>query len=148
MPWLTGIVGKEARIKGANVVATPRTAFGLIRVNGIRPVANQNRLRHGLCPNGALMTAPQLLAWICAALLLQLVLGIGVAVIRRRFLDANAPALPDQVPLVHSTAAWPGWRDFRVKSRQFEDAAQSQCSFYLEPVDGAAAAGTSSRASS
>ena len=137
IPWLTGIVGKEARIKGANVVAAPRTAFWLIRVNGNRPGANQNRLRHGLCPNGALMTAPQLLAWICAALLLQLVLGIGVAVIRRRFLDATEPASPDQVPLVPSTAAWPGSRDFRVKSRQFEDAAKTQCSFYLEPVDGA-----------
>ncbi len=34
-------------------------------------------------------------------------------------------------------AAWPGWRGFRVRSRTYEDAAQSQCSFILEPVDGA-----------
>lgn len=29
-----------------------------------------------------------------------------------------------------------GWREFRVARREFEDAAQSQCSFYLRPVDG------------
>jgi ferredoxin-NADP reductase len=34
------------------------------------------------------------------------------------------------------TSAWSGWRDFRVVSREFEDAAQTQCSFYLQPVDG------------
>lgn len=37
---------------------------------------------------------------------------------------------------VTSDAAWVGWRDFRVAQRGFEDAAQSQCSFYLQPVDG------------
>lgn len=35
-----------------------------------------------------------------------------------------------------SEAAWAGWREFRVVQRRFEDAAQSQCSFYLQPVDG------------
>ena len=35
-----------------------------------------------------------------------------------------------------STGAWPGWREFRVARRAFEDRAQTQCSFYLEPVDG------------
>lgn len=34
-------------------------------------------------------------------------------------------------------AAWAGWREFRVRARAYEDAAQSQCSFYLEPADGA-----------
>ena len=37
-----------------------------------------------------------------------------------------------------STGAWPGWREFRVARRSFEDRAQTQCSFYLEPVDGGA----------
>ena len=32
--------------------------------------------------------------------------------------------------------AWSGWRDFRVIRRAFEDVANSQCSFYLQPVDG------------
>ena len=37
---------------------------------------------------------------------------------------------------VRSDAAWAGWREFRVAQRAFEDAARSQCSFYLQPVDG------------
>ena len=37
-----------------------------------------------------------------------------------------------------STSAWPGTRDFRVTARTYEDAARSQCSFYLQPVDGQA----------
>lgn len=36
-----------------------------------------------------------------------------------------------------STGAWPGWREFRMVRRTFEDAAETQCSFHLEPVDGA-----------
>ena len=32
--------------------------------------------------------------------------------------------------------AWRGWRDFRVARCHFEDEAESQRSFYLEPVDG------------
>ena len=36
-----------------------------------------------------------------------------------------------------SSGAWPGWRDFRVVRREFEDAAKTQCSFHLEPVDSA-----------
>jgi uncharacterized protein len=35
-----------------------------------------------------------------------------------------------------SKNAWAGWREFRVLQREFEDAARSQCSFYLQPVDG------------
>ncbi|MDP3224181.1 MAG: 2Fe-2S iron-sulfur cluster-binding protein [Rubrivivax sp.] len=37
-----------------------------------------------------------------------------------------------------STSAWPGTREFRVTSRHHEDAAGSQCSFDLQPVDGQA----------
>jgi ferredoxin-NADP reductase len=83
------------------------------------------------------MTALQLFASINAALLLQLVAGLGVFVWRRRALAPGAlhpgaltaPALP--------TGAWPGWRDFRVIRREFEDAARTQCSFYLQATDGA-----------
>ena len=35
-----------------------------------------------------------------------------------------------------SAGAWSGWRDFRVARRAFEDRGHTQCSFYLEPVDG------------
>lgn len=83
------------------------------------------------------MTALQLLAYIVAALLIQLALGLGFVVVRWR----SAPKLVhDQAaeppPLV-STGAWSGWREFRVARREFEDGAHTQCSFYLEPVDGA-----------
>ena len=80
------------------------------------------------------MTAAELLGIISAALLMQLTVGVGVAVWRRRStlvavpIDAVAKARPD--------TAWAGWRDFRVVRRRFEDAAQSHCSFYLQPADG------------
>ena len=35
-----------------------------------------------------------------------------------------------------SLSARPGWREFRVARREFEDGKHTQCSFYLEPVDG------------
>jgi ferredoxin-NADP reductase len=80
------------------------------------------------------VTALQLLSYICAALLLQLVGGIGVASWHRsrakasRSVDAN-----DRVQ--STTPARAGWREFRVVRREFEDEAHTQCSFYLEPVD-------------
>ena len=82
------------------------------------------------------MTALQLLTIICAALLFQLAAGVGVIVWRSRALAAQGPPRDEpQVP-APSAGAWPGWRSFRVTRRQFEDAASSQCSFYLHPVDG------------
>jgi len=82
------------------------------------------------------MTAPELLALICATLLLQVVAGAGVALWRRRRGAESPPeaAIANAAPA--PAGAWPGWRDFRVARREFEDAAQSQCSFYLEPADG------------
>lgn len=85
------------------------------------------------------MTALQLLAYIVAALLLQLALGLGFAVFRWR----RAPPLPhdqDSGMAINpadrpAAGAWSGWREFRVTRRAFEDLAQTQCSFYLEPVD-------------
>jgi ferredoxin-NADP reductase len=90
------------------------------------------------------VTAPQLLAWITGALLLQLVLGAAIAAVmaaRRRAATgatAGEPMLPGPAGApAAATAAWPGWRDFRVVRRVFEDPAQTQCSFHLQPVDGA-----------
>ncbi|WP_426663819.1 2Fe-2S iron-sulfur cluster-binding protein [Rhodanobacter aciditrophus] len=80
------------------------------------------------------MTALTLLAYISAALLLQLLAGIGMAVWRRRRGEAGAMPLP-AAPSAH--VAWTGWREFRVVRREFEDSSHSQCSFYLAPLDGA-----------
>lgn len=81
------------------------------------------------------MTATQLLAWISVALLLQLTVGIGVVVRRRR---QAAPAMPARPTVTRHRPdlAWEGWRAFRVTQRRFEDAARTQCSFLLQPVDG------------
>ena len=84
------------------------------------------------------MTAPELLVWICSALLLQLIAGIGIA-LWRRHPESAQPSIPATALLSkQSSGAWAGWRDFRVRQRTFEDPANSQCSFYLEPVDQAA----------
>ncbi len=83
------------------------------------------------------MTTVQLLAWITAALLLQLAVGIGV-VVRRRRLAAPATPIPPDVTRNRPELAWKGWREFRVAQRGFEDAARTQCSFHLQPVDGQA----------
>jgi ferredoxin-NADP reductase len=83
------------------------------------------------------MTAAELLALISAALLLQLAAGIGWAYWRHRIAGASALPVTPAVPMPGKPdAAWVGWREFRVARRAFEDAAQSQCSFYLQPVDG------------
>jgi hypothetical protein len=79
------------------------------------------------------LTAPQLLAYICAALLLQVGLAIGLALRR----SGSPPALSAAGGRPVSAGAWPGWRSFRVARRAFEDEGQKQCSFYLGPVDGA-----------
>jgi ferredoxin-NADP reductase len=78
------------------------------------------------------MTASQLLAWIAGALLLQLLLGGAWAYRRRR-----TQPLPAPLPVMPAAqgAAWQGLRAFRVQSRAYEDAAHSQCSFYLVPLD-------------
>ena len=83
------------------------------------------------------VTAFQLLSYIGAALLLQVFVGVGVVIWRRRAFAAETPSVDAPEGLVVSPGAWPGWRDFRVLRRAFEDAARSQCSFYLQPVDGA-----------
>ena len=81
------------------------------------------------------MTALQLLGIICSALLLQLAMGIGLYVWRKRPPQGALPAEGSN-DARSSAAAWPGWRDFRVVRRHYEDSANSQCSFHLRPVDG------------
>ena len=81
------------------------------------------------------MNAVQLLGWITAALLLQLALGIVVVVRRRRLAVPPTPPAPDAAR-PRPELAWEGWREFRVARRHIEDATRTQCSFYLEPVDG------------
>ncbi|MCX7227530.1 MAG: 2Fe-2S iron-sulfur cluster-binding protein [Burkholderiales bacterium] len=87
------------------------------------------------------MTAPQLLALIVAAMLLQLGAGVGWMLWRGRVGSVIGPAGPS-VALpergARTEAAWQGLRAFRVTKREYEDAARSQCSFHLQPVDGAA----------
>jgi ferredoxin-NADP reductase len=82
------------------------------------------------------MTATELLGLITAALLLQLAVGIGVWVARRRAASATTPADQSSRASARKDTAWAGWREFRVAQRAFEDAANSQCSFCLQPVDG------------
>lgn len=85
------------------------------------------------------MTVLQLLGIICSALLLQVLVGFGVGVItlRKRVAVAGTHSRESAEASAVAVGAWSGWRDFRVVRRVFEDAAQSQCSFYLQPVDGA-----------
>ena len=85
------------------------------------------------------MTAPQLLALIVAAMLLQLGAGIGWTLWRGRIGSVTGRAGPSvALPERGSRAdvAWQGLRAFRVTKREDEDAAHSQCSFHLQPVDG------------
>lgn len=81
------------------------------------------------------MTAVQLLALISAALLLQLAVGVGVVLRRRSRVRPEPPVRPPAAK-ARSPLAWEGWRTFRVSQRHVEDEAGSQCSFYLQPVDG------------
>ena len=82
------------------------------------------------------MTALQLLADISAALLLQLAAAVGAVVWRRQEPAPTSLRLDEPEAWAPSAAAWPGWREFRVMRRGFEDTSNSQCSFYLQPVDG------------
>lgn len=82
------------------------------------------------------MTAAALLAWISAALGLQLAVAIAVAFWRRTHTASADPVAPEARRL--APGGWSGWRDFRVVRRVYEDRAQTLCSFHLEPVDGGA----------
>lgn len=84
------------------------------------------------------MTALALLGYISAILLLQVVFAIAVALYRRaRTVRAEVANASANVRPTGTEAAWTGLRAFRVSRRDYEDDALGQCSFYLEPVDGA-----------
>jgi uncharacterized protein len=76
------------------------------------------------------VTALALLGIISAALLAQVIAAI-IVVARRHNRNAAEPAAARAIP----DAAWPGHREFRVLSRDDEDDAITQTSFYLEPID-------------
>ena len=84
------------------------------------------------------MTVASLLAYICLALLLQFAAGLGVWLWMRPRPAAALVAAPQADRAAGEQGAWKGWRDFRVARRVFEDSGHTQCSFYLEPVDGVA----------
>lgn len=85
------------------------------------------------------LTVTQLLGWILGAIAAQVALGAAWAWQRTRAAAASSLApTAAAVPTTNSRAAWPGLRAFRVQARRYEDAAQTQCSFELVPVDGQA----------
>jgi ferredoxin-NADP reductase len=79
-----------------------------------------------------------LLLYIAMALVAQLLMGAAIG-LRKRRTSVHSPALRPALgqPGI-APGAWRGLRTFRVARRVYEDAAQTQCSFYLEPVDGLA----------
>ena len=84
------------------------------------------------------MTALLLLAAISAAIIVQLLLGFGIALWLLRSMPGIPSSAAVNISASPSTAAWAGWRDFRVVRRSYEDLSETQCSFYLTPVDGEA----------
>ncbi len=76
------------------------------------------------------MTALALLGYISAALLAQVIAAIIFVALRHQ-----APSIELIQARAVPNAAWTGLRAFRVRSRDDEDSALSQTSFYLEPVD-------------
>ena len=83
------------------------------------------------------VTASALLGYLCVAWLAQLALAAAFAWWRRSAAPARAAEGSTNSAMPAQQLAWPGWREFRVARREFEDAACTQCSFHLEPVDGA-----------
>lgn len=87
------------------------------------------------------MSAGLLLAFILAAILLQLGIGVGFGLRTRSSRTlAAAPLAAGFADALEPRGAWAGLRAFRVVRRVFEDPARSQCSFHLAPIDGAALA--------
>jgi ferredoxin-NADP reductase len=82
------------------------------------------------------VTALALLGYISTVLLLQVAFAIAVA-FHRRGSTARADAANADIRPTAGEASWAGFRAFRVSRRDYEDDALGQCSFYLEPVDGA-----------
>jgi ferredoxin-NADP reductase len=97
------------------------------------------------------MTSFQLVVWIAGGVLLQVAIYLGIGFLRhwQDYLALRTSVVEGDVvedgagivrTAVHPAApvAWPGWRDFQVVDKRFEDASQQVCSFYLKPQDGLA----------
>ena len=92
------------------------------------------------------MTVLSLSLWIAAAVCLQLALWLSISFwrhwqeyrqLRWHTRDQTLPPSPAQpMATPGSSAAWNGYRSFRVERKEFEDGLQSVCSFYLVPEDG------------
>jgi ferredoxin-NADP reductase len=82
------------------------------------------------------VTASTLLLYISLFLGLQILLGVAYGLTRQSSRPATLVALDKTQQNERPNLAWNGFRAFRVARRAYEDAAQTQCSFYLEPVDG------------
>ncbi|MFO1376191.1 MAG: 2Fe-2S iron-sulfur cluster-binding protein [Steroidobacteraceae bacterium] len=80
------------------------------------------------------MTTLQLLSWITAALVLQVGVASAIAVWRRR--GWRPPPSGPGPATAEEPRHEAGWQRFRVVQRDYEDAAGTQLSFYLAPVDG------------
>lgn len=85
------------------------------------------------------VTALQRLAHINSALLIQLAAGMGVAAWRRRGVRVVVPELASVEAPGPLSAAWPGWREFRVVSRAFEDGRCDACRASRPPAVGKSA---------
>jgi ferredoxin-NADP reductase len=83
------------------------------------------------------VTASTLLLYISLLLGTQILLGFAFSLLRRR-VTSVAAVVDNSQQSPSQSAAWNGLRAFRVARRTYEDAAKTQCSFYLEPVDGLA----------
>ncbi len=94
------------------------------------------------------MTSLTLLFWIGMGVGLQLAIYLGIGFWRHwqgyqaLRIEAEELNLPGSLNVAkvgepaQVTAAWAGFRSFRVERKVVEDAAQSVCSFYLKPEDG------------
>ena len=81
------------------------------------------------------MTASTLLLYITAALLLQVAVGVAIALARRHTNQKSATAAASAGSV---RPAAPALREFRVVRREYADPSGTQCSFHLAPVDGQA----------
>ncbi len=93
------------------------------------------------------MTSLSLLIWIALGAAVQLAIFLGIAFWRHwksfltlQALSGDGSATIDnpetEAGVEADVEAWQGFRFFKVVRKEFEDARQSICSFYLEPADG------------
>lgn len=82
------------------------------------------------------MNAPLLLAAISSTILVQIVVGVGIAFWRLRHGDVAAPAVGGDETTHIRTGAWQGWREFRIVRTACEDRTRTQRSLVLAPADG------------